>query len=465
MRGLFRTSLWILASTLLSQSAISSDRPNVLFIAVDDLRTWVGHLEGHPNAQTPHIDRLAARGVSFTRAYCAAPLCNPSRVSLLTGTAPHRSGVYGNRDRFRENLPDAITLMQRFRRAGYSVRGAGKIFHGTLAHDERSWDFYYTPPRSPRPAPLNRNERLPQSAWVPWGALDCDDEAMFDGKNANWIIAELQRAHDRPFFLAYGLTKPHLPWEAPQKYFESHPLDTIELPPIKEDDLDDLPAFGQKLAREIYDPSATRDLGNPGGDHNNVVANDQWPMAVQAYLATIHFADAQIGRVLNALEESGQADKTIVILWGDHGWHLGEKQHWRKHALWDVTTRTPLIISLPGARNAGTQCHRPVSLIDMYPTLLDLCGLPKVDGLDGQSLTPLLEEPTTKWDFPVLMTYGYRNHAIQTERWRYIHYANGGEELYDHSRDPNEWNNLAPLPQHQNTIQELKRHLPESPER
>jgi len=435
-------------------------RPNVLFIAVDDLRDWVGHLSGHPNAKTPNIDRLAKRGVSFTRAYCSAPLCNPSRISLLTGVAPSKSGVYGNGEKLRQKLPDAVTLMQHFRASGYSVRGAGKIFHGTSAYDMDSWDIFFKSSGSKKHR-VKRDSSLPKSAWVPWGALACSDDEMLDGINAKWIITELKKPQEKPFFLAYGLTKPHLTWSVPQKYFDLHPLEGIKLPATKKGDLDDLPAFGKKLAREVYDPSGERDFAvKPNGDHANVIVNNQWLKAVQAYLATISFADAQIGRVLDALDRSGHADNTIVVLWGDHGWHLGEKNHWRKHALWDVSTRTPLIFSAPRGVAEDKLCQRPVSLIDIYPTLIDLCGLPKRIGLDGQSLKSLLENPERKWDRPVVITYGLNNHAVQTERWRYIRYRDGGQELYDHERDPNEWTNLASISKYSPQKTKLAKWLP-----
>ena len=435
-------------------------RPNVLFIAVDDLRDWIGHLSGHPNAKTPHIDRLAKRGVSFTRAYCSAPLCNPSRISLLTGVAPSKSGVYGNGEKLRQKLPDAVTLMQHFRASGYSVRGAGKIFHGTSAYDMDSWDIFFKSSGSKKHR-VKRDSSLPKSAWVPWGALACSDDEMLDGINAKWIITELKKPQEKPFFLAYGLTKPHLTWSVPQKYFDLHPLEGIKLPPTKKGDLDDIPAFGKKLAREVYDPSGERDFAvKPDGDHANVISNKQWGKAAQAYLATISFADAQIGRVLDALDRSGHADNTIIVLWGDHGWHLGEKNHWRKHALWDVSTRTPLIFSAPRGVAEDKLCQRPVSLIDIYPTLIDLCGLPKRRGLDGQSLKSLLENPERKWDRPVVITHGFNNHAVQTERWRYIRYRDGGQELYDHERDPNEWTNLAFIPKYSLQKTKLSKWLP-----
>jgi arylsulfatase A-like enzyme len=438
------------------------NKPNVLFIAVDDLRDWVGHLGGHPNAKTPNIDRLARRGVSFTRAYCSAPLCNPSRISLLTGIAPSQSGVYGNGEQLRDKLPNVVTLMQNFRTSGYSVRGGGKIFHGTKPYDADSWDDYFIPSKGEVRPVAKSGQNLPKTAWTPWGPLDCSDQEMFDGKVASWVVSEIEKPQEKPFFLAYGLTKPHLPWKVPQKYFDLHPLESIELPPFKEGDLDDVPAFGRKLAREVYDPSGERNFATkPDGDHPNVIANNQWSVAVQAYLATISFADAQIGRVLNALDQSGHADNTIIVLWGDHGWHLGEKEHWRKHALWDVSTRTPLIFSAPEGLAKDQLCQRPVSLIDIYPTLVDLCGLTKREKVDGQSLKPLLENPKREWGRPVVITYGLNNHAIQTERWRYIKYRDGKKELYDHDSDPNEWINLAENPEYNNIINDLEGALPQ----
>jgi len=439
--------------------------PNVLFIAVDDLNDWVGHLGGHPQARTPNIDRLAAQGISFSRAYCSAPLCNPSRISLLTGVEPSRSGVYGNGEKLRDKLPDAVTLMQSLRGHGYTAKGGGKIFHGTRSGDPESWDFYFTVPPIKSRDRAKPKTNLPESAWSPWGPLEIADEQMFDAKVVNWAISELDQTHQQPFFLACGFTKPHLPWYVPRQYFDLHPYEGIELPVTKDRDLEDVPGFGKKLAREVYDPSggknlAGRNFANPGGDHANVIAHDQWRKAVQAYLATISFVDVQVGRLLDALHSSGHAENTIVVLWGDHGWHLGEKQHWRKHALWETSTRTPLIISAPVGIARNKQCEHPVSLIDLYPTLLDLCGLPSREDLDGKSLVPLLQDPGMKWARPVLTTHGRGNHAVRSGRWRYIRYHDGGEELYDHKVDPHEWQNLATSSEYADVIGDMRKSLP-----
>ena len=453
------SSLPLLASLPL---AAADSPPNILFIAVDDLNDWVGHLGGHPQTKTPNIDRLARRGVSFTRAYSAAPLCNPSRVSLLTGIAPPRSGVYGNGEKFREKLPTATTLMQHLMAHGYSAQGGGKIFHGVgKTGDPVSWDYYHMAPwpRGPRFVG-ERQQGLADSAWAPWGPLDVDDAEMYDVKMVDWTISELEKSHERPFFLACGFTKPHLPWYVPRKYFDMHPLEAIQLPETLDDDRADLPAFGKKLAAERYNASTSGNNSTHGEDHAMVLQHSQWHRAVQSYLATISFVDAHVGRLLDTLERSEHADNTIVVLWGDHGWHLGEKQHWRKHALWETTTRTTLIISGPGGIQRGEESPRPVSLIDLYPTLVELVGVPARSGLDGQSLVPLLKNPAMEWPRPVLMTYGYKNHAVRTERWRYIQYHDGSEELYDHDADPNEWTNLAALPDYASVISDLAKHLP-----
>lgn len=454
-------SIFILLLSLASflSPVQANDRPNILFIAVDDLNDWVGHLDGHPQAKTPNLDRLAGKGVSFTKAYCNAPLCNPSRVSLFSGIRPSNSGVYGNGEIMRAKIPDTVTLMQHLREAGgYSVQGGGKTFHGSGPYDQASWDYYNTPPRGRQVG--KRDEGLAKDAWAPWGPLDVEDSEMFDVKNVNWAISELEKSHDKPFFLACGFTKPHMPWFVPQNYFDLHPLESIELPDTIEGDLDDVPGFGKRLAIEVYDPSGEKNFAVKGGDHNNVLANNQWKRAVQSYLATISFVDAHVGRLLDALESSEYAKNTIIVLWGDHGWHLGEKEHWRKHALWEVSTRTTLIIAGPESIVKGVLCDRPVSLIDIYPTMLELTGVPQRDGLDGQSIVPLLENPKRLWDKPVIMTYGYQNHAVQTDRWRYIQYHDGGQELYDHLQDPNEWTNLAGDPKYRTVIGNLQRCLP-----
>jgi len=426
-------------------------RPNVLFIAVDDLNDWVTCLGGQPQAKTPNIDRLAQRGVLFTRAYCPAPACNPSRVALLTGLSPATTGVYHNNQPWRPVplLKDAVTLPQHFMKGGYHVAGAGKIFHG--AYDDRaSWHDYRKPARAA--ADPNRPARLPapsgRAGGITWGAVDVSDDEMEDHHSVSWTIAQLRETkRDTPFFLACGLHKPHMPWQVPQKYFDLYPLDSVQLPNVPGDDLKDVPPAGVNIAR-------------PNGDHANVLRTNTWRNAVQAYLACISFADAEIGRLLDALDaDPALRDNTIVVLWGDHGWHLGEKHHWRKFALWEEATRTPLIVAGPGVAR-GARCDRTVSLMDLYPTLADLCVLPPRPGIEGHSLRPLLKDPAANWPHPAVTTHGRGNHAVRTERWRYIRYADGSEELYDHAADPNEWTNLAADPKLKNVRTELASALP-----
>ena len=442
----------------------SSTRPNVLFIAVDDLNHWVGHLDGHPGTLTPNIDRLAGKGVTFSRAYAAAPLCNPSRVSLLTGVMPAHSGIYGNFETLREQLPDAVTLPQYFRQNGYTVKGGGKIFHRGPG-DEEVWNEFFPAAgksKAPEEKTAQGKKTLQTGMWAPWGP-STSDSAMTDARIADRIVTELEGQHEEPFFLAYGTYKPHLPWNVPQQYFEMHPLKSVVLPTVIEDDLADIPPFGLRLAAEVLDVSNNRNVAAEDGDHANVLRHNQWRPAVRGYLASISFADAQVGRVLDALANSPHADNTIVVLWGDHGYHLGQKEHWRKHTLWEDGLRTTLVISAPGF-GSNVRSDRVVSLLDVYPTLIELAGLEPREGMDGQSIVPLLREPDLPWPRPVVSTYGFQNHSIRTERWRYIRYHDGTEELYDHDMDPNEWTNLAVAPvadKYRDVIDHLAGDLPE----
>ena len=282
-----------------------------------------------------------------------------------------------------------------------------------------------------------------------WGPLTNDDDAMGDWQMVDWAVGELAKPHEQPLFLAAGLYRPHLPWYVPQKYFDQYPLKDIVLPQAPADDLADVPAGGVKMA-------------NPNGDHKKVLESKNWENGVQGYLASIAFADRCLGRLLDALEKSPQGKNTIVVMWGDHGWHLGEKQHWRKFTLWEEADRVPLFIYAPGLTAAGTRCDRTVSLLDLYPTLSELCGLPVPAEVEGQSLVPLLKDPQAAWSRPVITTHGRNNHAVRSERYRYIRYADGGEELYDHEQDPMEWKNLAQQPDLSAVKAELSALLPKT---
>lgn len=422
--------------------AASPARPNVLFISVDDLRDWVGYLGKHPQAVTPHFDRLASHGVVFERAYCAAPSCNPSRAALMSGLRPSTSGVYVNAQDWRPHVPPELTLVTTMRKAGYETLAVGKIYHGHWdRHSE--WEEYASD-RSRDPQPSGSETGVGAIQFAP---LDCSDEEMQDSDVAAYGIRQLSRKHDRPFFLCVGFRKPHLPWNVPRKYYDLHPLETIQLPPALEGDLNDVPKMGVNLARHF-------------GDHERILKAGKWKEAVRGYLASISFVDAMLGRLLDAFERSEYRDNTIVILWSDHGWNLGEKEHWRKFALWEDTTRSPLIVVAPGLTTAGTRCEQPVDLMTIYPTITDLCGIPTPKHVEGRSLRPLLANPAANWDQPAIMTWGRNNHAIRSIGWRFIRYSDGTEELYDESADPNEWRNLAANPQYKAEKERLAKWIP-----
>jgi arylsulfatase A-like enzyme len=422
-----RSLLFLVAicSAAWSQAA---ERPNVLFIAVDDLNHWVGHLGRHPQTKTPNIDRLAKMGVTFTRAYAAAPVCNASRAAVLSGLRPGSTGVYDNGQNWMPVISKEQTLTTQFLKAGYNAYGAGKIYHAN-AHRDGEWSEYFQPRgnrRSVKPHPSATGDGVGGIKFQPLA----NDAKLPDEAIVDYGIRQLRAKHDKPYFLAIGLHKPHMPWNVPKKYFDMFPLEEMELPPTPTGDLDDVPAAGVKLA-------------NPQGDHAKILASGRWKEAVQAYLATIAYCDAQIGRLLDAYDRSPHKDHTIIVLWGDHGWHLGEKQHWRKFALWEEATRVPCIWVVPGATQAGGVCERPVDLMSIYPTLCSLCRIEKPPHVEGHDIEPLLRDPPAAWDKPAITTFHLNNHTVRTQKWRYIRYADGGEELYDHDKDKYEWTNLA----------------------
>jgi arylsulfatase A-like enzyme len=426
-------------------------RPNVLFIAVDDLNHWVGYLGRNPQTRTPNIDRLARQGVWFTRSYCPAPVCNPSRAALMSGLRPGSTGIYDNQHNFQPVIPPELTLTTQFRKAGYYVCGAGKIYHGSV-YRPAEWDDWFKRDRN-APRRVDRSPETPVYAGnLPITPLDCTDEAMPDYQFVDYAIEQLRRPQDRPLFIACGLTKPHLPWSVPKRYYDQFPLDSIQLPPYKPDDLDDLPPIARQWAR------------SPANDHEAILkagGTNTWKLAIRAYLATINFCDAMIGRLLDALDQSPARDRTIICFWSDHGWHLGEKQHWRKFALWEEATRAPLIWVVPGLTRPNSRCDRPVDFMHIYPTLMDLCGLPTPQHVQGRSIRPLLVNPQAPWPEPAITTYRLNNHAIRTEAWRYIRYADGTEELYNHDNDPYEWTNLAADPNAYKAVKaDLARYLP-----
>jgi arylsulfatase A-like enzyme len=427
------------------RAAAKATKPNVLFIAADDLNHWVGHLGRNPQTKTPHIDRLAQMGVTFTRANCAAPVCNPSRAALMSGLRPSTTGIYDNGQDWKPVIPKEQTLTTQFLKAGYEVFGAGKIYHSN-DHRPGEWTEY----AQEKSGKLQRHPSAKDDGvgGIKFYPLDCRDEDMPDYGSVSYGIEKLNQKHEKPFFLAVGLHKPHMPFAVPKKYFDMFPLETIQLPPHRDDDLDDVPAAGVKMAK-------------PEGDHAAIVKSGRWKDAVQAYLATIAFCDAQVGRLIDALQKSAYRDNTIVCFWGDHGWHLGEKLHWRKFALWEEAARTVFIWSAPGVTKPGGVCERPVDFMSIYPTLCDLAGVPTPAHVEGVSIRPLLENPKAKWDRAAVTTFHKDNHSIRSETWRYIRYADGSEELYNHDKDPYEWTNLAKDPQYASVKADLARFAPQ----
>lgn len=444
-------------SSLVSHVVLAAEptrRPNILFIAIDDQNDWIGALGGHPQAKTPHIDRLASRGTLFANAHCQAPLCNPSRASLLTGFRPSTTGIHGLRPGIRDTdaTKDSLTLPQTFTRAGYRTFSTGKIYHdGSLPPADRAAEFNVWSPAPTMPRPPERIAKLPGTPHplMDWGPFPARDEDVADHKIADAAIEALRTAPaDAPFFIACGFRLPHVPCFAPQAWFDLHPADSVVLPPIREDDRADTPRFSWYLHWKLPEPrlATLEDRG-------------ELKPHVRAYLATTSFMDAQVGRLLAALDSSGRADETIIVLWSDHGYHLGEKGISGKNSLWERSTRVPLIFAGPGVTRAA-RCTRPAELLDIYPTLLELAGLPARDNLEGHSLVPQLKDASAPRPWPAITTHNQGNHAIRDEAWRYIRYADGSEELYDLASDPNEWTNLAGEPEHAAKKAELRAWLP-----
>ena len=425
-------------------------RPNVLFVSLDDLNDWIAPLGGLGSTPvTPNFERLARMGATFTNAHCAAPACNPSRVAVLVGLRPSTSGVYDNDSDWRAVLPEAVTLPRLFRDNGYEVVGFGKTFHGD-DQDASAWHRYVS---LPNPVKYVEHQRVGKLAWeaLPDGA----EEKLPDHAVASLAAEFLRQPHERPFFLSVGFKRPHLPWIVPERYFELYDEAKLPLPRVIEHDLDDVPSAGRAMI------TAT------SNDHAKVLAQKAWPAAVHAYLASISFVDAELGRVLDALAAGPHARDTLVCVWSDHGLHLGEKEHWRKFTLWEEATRVPFFLAVPGLTKGGQRIERAVDLVHVLPTLAELCRLEVPAAVrarwDGHSLRPLLAEPDARWEWPALTTYRRGNDALRTDRWRYIRYADGSQELYDHTSDPDEWHDLADDPGTAGLREELATWLPHDP--
>ncbi len=455
----------------------SAERPNILFIGVDDLNDWIGCLNGHPQARTPNIDRLAKRGVLFTNAHCAAPACNPSRAAVFSGLMPERTGVWSNdSQKIEKASPKTILLPHFFRSEGYQTLGTGKLLHGktTGFFDEsfqvnQRWSPFpknavrYTKveltskgTNNPRHLmkdslgrqvvlpinrmPSDRKPNKPDGESFDWGGFDVPDSDFGDTQITSWAMEKLQGGlgDKKPFFLGVGYYRPHIPLFAPQKYFNRFKESPGKLPFVVTDDLKDVGPIASKWAR---DPVTA-------GSHETVLKHRQWRAAVEAYLACTTYVDHEIGRLLSVLDKSNAADDTWIFLWSDHGWHLGEKEHWGKWTGWERSTKVPLIVVPPKrlAKQfalAGSRCDQPVGLIDLFPTLSNVCGLSAPENLDGKSLLPLLHDPAKQTDRVIITTFGKGNFSLRNIRWRYLSYANGEEELYDLKNDPNEWANLS----------------------
>lgn len=454
-------------SQVLAADPPAASKPNVLFIAIDDLNDWIGCLKGHPQTLTPNLDRLAASSVLFTNAHCPAPACNPCRSAVFTGRAPNRSGLYDNRQSMRQLMPNETIIPQHFRNHGYYAAGSGKLLHYFI--DAKSWDEYFPKAESenpfpdtfyPQQRPVSLQRGGPwQYVETDWAALDVTDEEFGgDWSVSKWIGEQLSKQHEKPFFLGCGLYRPHEPWFVPKKYFEPFPLESIQLPPgYLEKDLDDVPEAGQRAARNKY--------------FAHIQQQGQWKQAIQGYLASIHFADAMLGRVLDALESGPNAKNTIVVLWSDHGWQLGEKEHWQKFTPWRAVTRVPLMVrvpqgateALPAGTASGQVCDAPVNLLSLFPTLNALCKLPENAQHDGPSLLPLLQDPVTpQWSHDSITYLAQPGaYAISGRSHRYIHYADGSEEFYDIAKDPYEWTNLAKSPESQQRLASFRAVAPQ----
>lgn len=423
-----------------ASSTVKADRPNVLFITVDDLNDWVGCLGGNPDAKTPNLDLLAQRSVLFSNAHCQVALCYASRASFMTGMYASKTGIYNNSSKSANDAyRQAKHMPVWFREHGYRAMCMGKIYHND--HGKRAfWDEIGPKtlrwgPEPPSGRQFARRFGKDAQDSLAWAALDIKKGGMPDEKIAAWGIEKLSQEYDQPFFLSLGFYKPHTPMTAPKRYFDRFDRDSLTLPNVLENDLDDVPEIGRRwvldrsklIAEDAvtqYSPTYRREL-------------------VHAYHACVALVDDCIGQVLNQLENSPYADNTIVVLCSDHGWHLGEKNHWRKWMPWEESTRSLLIVRSPQSVANGSVCERTVGLIDIFPTLAELCGLTPPNQLQGLSFRGLLDNPLESWDRPALTSTKPGNHTVRSERWRYIRYVDGSEELYDHTNDPNEWHNVA----------------------
>lgn len=432
--------------------AAEEPRPNVLMIVVDDLNDFPGFMRGYPDAKTPHMDKLAAQGTVFTRAHCQYPLCGPSRASFMSGMLPSTLNFAGHMaDRQLERRCKELgteLLHSYFGRQGYKTLAVGKICHrhvpkGSVDASGGRGGFRQGTGR------LRRNWHQNGTS-TDWAMAPEKDSQLPDYDAAAWAMEQLEAEHEQPFLLMVGFLRPHVPWYVPKKWFDLYDKEKLTLPPYQREDLEDVPAIAQKISILPQYPRTEWAL-----------ENNQWRNILHAYLACISFTDHYVGRVLHALRKSPYGDNTIVVLLSDHGYHMGEKNTFQKQTLWERSSHVPLVISGPGVR-AVQRCERVVSLLDIYPTVLDMCGLPENPKNEGHSLTPLLKDPDREWPHKAITSWEGNNTAIQGERYRYMRYVNGSEELYDHENDPNEWTNLAREEEYEPIKERMTRLMPET---
>lgn len=430
------------------QTSHAEERMNVLVLIADDLNTWILEKPERYAGKVvaPNIEKLGDSGVVFKHAYAASPICVPSRTSMWSGVSPYKSGIYHNQTNIKksESLKTAVSLFNCFKDAGYDLYGYGKITHGWDGDD--AWVEKQGHKRDPAPpgAPIQSVGGGEQD----WGVIHLAEKDMNDTLGADKAIAILEKKHEKPFFLAYGTFNPHMPWYVPQKYFDMFPLEEVTTPPLNANDFDDIPPLGDRVVagKRKFTQSVIK-----AGLHKS---------AVQAYLATTAYVDAQHGRVLDALAKSPYKDNTIVILISDHGFHLAEKDNWQKSTLWEEATNAMFIARVPGMTKPGGVSTRCISLQDLYPTLLELCKIAKPDHVDGKSVVPLLKDPRTPWESTAI-TYIFDQYAsIRTEQYRYIRYKEGQQELYDHAKDLNEWKNEVDNPAYAEVLKDLQGRLP-----
>ncbi|MGY6650265.1 sulfatase [Wenyingzhuangia sp. IMCC45574] len=463
-------ALRIIILFLIPVLGISQNKPNVLFIAIDDINDWIEPLGGNKQAITPNMDKFTKKGAMvFKNAVCAAPICGPSRSAILSGFLPSTSGVYGNAHDmvYSDVVKTNATLPEYFSKNGYHTLSNGKIFHkhgtkngmtdfGAWAYDEFARGRRYNNDKAAgkfitsSKAGIINGKKSPEykdkSSKLSWGPTKDSFEETVDYAVADWATKQLDREFDKPFFMSVGFIKPHLPWFVPKEFFDMYDVNEIEDIIVKEGDLEDITnAQGKKLFK-------------PTGEYKWIKKHNLGKEATRAYLANISFVDRCLGMVMDALEKSGHADNTIVMIWGDHGWHLGEKLRYLKNTLWSEAVKPPLMVRVPGMKKT-IYCEKPVSLLDMYPTLVSLCDLPKKKNIEGHDFSKLLKNPKSKWEYPGV-TISSSGTSVLTEEYHYIQYVSGAEELYDVKKDPREWENLAQNKSYRKIIAELKKWVP-----